>query len=153
MGAVFRKVFAPPDEVVRLAALQAVGPQVRPPEQKWHLHFAFGRIIVQRRLAGDLILDQPAHAEGAFKGVRFGVETRAGVSCVDPTGQICQAQVWVTLLEFVQHDDQVSLQRLGVFGERTQRLRPGPRLFDPHDLHLLGRNSGSLQAPVLHVPG
>ena len=75
VGAVLgRDVFLEPDQVVELARLDAVGPEVGSPEDDGRQHGPLGRIEVQERVALHLGLDHPAHGEGPFIGDRFRVQ-------------------------------------------------------------------------------
>src|SRR5215213_1809342 len=73
-GAGAGEVLLFPDEVFELAAFGPFGPEVGAPEEEGR--FRFGELGV----AFDLPLDEPARGEGAFVGVRLGIEPAGGVA-------------------------------------------------------------------------
>src|SRR5262249_42223452 len=61
VDAILTEVLALPDQSVAFSRRDSVGPQVRSPEEHGSGDLAFLRVVVQLRIALDLVLNQPAH--------------------------------------------------------------------------------------------
>jgi len=66
MGPVGGEVIPGPDQGVAFAALDAIGPEIRSPEEQRRFSLALDRIEVKRGVTLDLFLNQPASDEPRF---------------------------------------------------------------------------------------
>ena len=139
MGAVADQIAAFPNQPVTLAGRHAVGPEIRTPKQQRRLHRAPFGVVIQAGVSLDLALDQPAHDEGAFVGIRFGVESSVGIAAVDPASQVGDPQVRKMVLEVCQHGSRIPFKLLAVLVEFAAGTGIGE--LDPGDLHLLARHA------------
>src|SRR5258708_17261224 len=117
MHAILGEVFPRPHQAV-LAALEAVGPQIRTPSDPWRADRSLGWVEVQFRLAGDLIADQPLYGKSKFIGERLGVGGPGRVTRVDAARQIRNLPVGKTIVSGMQDIPQVTLQ---IFPFRPKR--------------------------------
>ena len=71
MGAVgLDEVLAAPDQPIT-ARVEPVGPEVGAPQEHGRSDSALGRIVVQRRIASSLVLDQPFDRQSGLEGERL----------------------------------------------------------------------------------
>ena len=71
----------------------AVGPQVGTPAEPEGFDVSFGRVIIQFRVASQLIFNQPFHGKTGFVGIRLGIQTCGSKASISPTGKIAQFRI------------------------------------------------------------
>src|SRR5262245_24667410 len=114
MRAVAGKVLTLPDQIIDLAALGAIGPQVRPPQEQRCFHLAPLAVEVEFCGSLDLILNEPPDRKRRLIGVRFRVERSRGVTPVDTAAQISDAQIGETCFGIVQYRQRIALEFLAM---------------------------------------
>src|SRR5262249_14414354 len=113
MRAVLAEIRLIVEKAVR-ALGRAVGPEVRSPAQPRGRDLAFARIIVQRLVATELLVDQTADRETGFVSIRLGIEAAASVASIGPAGKVDDLEIRKATMHEPNDLAESFLQRLGI---------------------------------------